>query len=157
MSDYVYTCRNVLVVTFEDSAEPVKVCVHVCVHACACVCISVCICTCTLCVSVHVGEGACALLCQLLYSTLGSHLSIWALHPPPLYPTVLPTVPDSFSTYIYLSPPPSLLPQSVALQDIRAIVEHILIGPLHCHQNGYQFKGRMSTSHYIDGAKGTRS
>ena len=69
MSDYVYTCRNVLVVTFEDSAEPVKVCVHVCVHACACVCISVCICTCTLCVSVNVGEGACALLCQLIYGT----------------------------------------------------------------------------------------
>ena len=61
------------------------------------------------------------------------------------------------SPHTYLSPPPSLLPQSVALQDIRAIVEHILIGPLHCHQNGYQFKGRMSTSHYIDGAEGTRS
>ena len=32
--------RNVLVVTFEDSEEPVKVCAcpRMCVHACACVC-----------------------------------------------------------------------------------------------------------------------
>ena len=36
--------RNVLVVTFEDSAEPVKVCACpcMCVHACACVCACMC-------------------------------------------------------------------------------------------------------------------
>ena len=43
MSDYVYTCRNVLVVTFEDSAEPVKVCVHACVCARVCVRVHKCV------------------------------------------------------------------------------------------------------------------
>ena len=33
----------------------------------------------------------------------------------------------------YLSPPPSFLLPSAALQDNRARVEHILLGPLHCH------------------------
>ena len=49
--------RNVLVVTFEDSAEPVKVCVCVCVYASMCVCVlcaSVCACVCVyVCVCVH--------------------------------------------------------------------------------------------------------
>ena len=36
--------RNVLVVTFEDSANPVKVCT--CVHACVCVCVCTCVCAC---------------------------------------------------------------------------------------------------------------
>ena len=38
--------RNVLVVPFEDSAEPVKVCV--CARTCClwCVCVSVCVCLC---------------------------------------------------------------------------------------------------------------
>ena len=42
--------RNVLVVTFEDSAEVVKVCVCVCVPLCVCgvcvVCAHVCVCMC---------------------------------------------------------------------------------------------------------------
>ena len=47
--------------------------------------------------------------------------------------TMLPTVPDSFSTYISLPPPPFILPLSAALQGIGARVEHVFIGPLHCH------------------------
>ena len=47
--------RNVLVVTFDDSAEPVKVCVCVCVLCGVC---SVCVCVrlhvCGVCVCVHV-------------------------------------------------------------------------------------------------------
>ena len=38
--------RNLLVVTFEDSAEPVKVCVRVCVHACMPAYVHVCVCMC---------------------------------------------------------------------------------------------------------------
>ena len=45
--------RNVLVVTFEDSANPVKVCT--CVHACVCVCVCTCVCAC-----------ACACVCVLV-------------------------------------------------------------------------------------------
>ena len=109
--------RNVLVVTFEDSAEPVKVCVCgwvyvVCVCFCLCFYVCVRVCVCMLCV--------CALLLCADLPSLSS-------------PTVLPNVPDSFSTYISLPPPPSLLLLSATLQDIRARMEHILIGPLHCH------------------------
>ena len=41
--------RNVLVVTFEDSAKPVKVCV--CVYVCACM--RACMCACCICVGGH--------------------------------------------------------------------------------------------------------
>ena len=72
--------RNVLVVTFEDSAEVVKVCVceHVCVVCVWCVC-SVCACVC-----VHVCE---TLLWS--FSCVGGSEGIWLItqHIVPSLPT----------------------------------------------------------------------
>ena len=64
--------RNVLVVTFEDAVEPVKVCVCMC--ACVCVCVCVCVrvheCVCHVCACVHAsvclymcGVGVCGCEC----------------------------------------------------------------------------------------------
>ena len=55
--------RNVLVVTSEDSTEPVKV--YVCASACVwCVCVCVCVCVC-LCVVCACGVCVCVRVCVL--------------------------------------------------------------------------------------------
>ena len=54
--------RNLLVVTFEDSAEPVKVCVPVCVHACMPAYVHVC--------DARVRMHVCAHVCESLSSCL---------------------------------------------------------------------------------------
>ena len=62
--------RNVLVVTFEDSAEPVKVCVcvYMCVCVCVCVCMCVCVCVCVcarvVCLRVRICVCICMCVCM---------------------------------------------------------------------------------------------
>ena len=77
--------RNVLVVPFEDSAEPVKVCVCARVLFVVCVCFHLCLCVC---------------VCVCVLCTPAPFPS----------PAVLPTVPASFSTNVRISPPTPLLP-----------------------------------------------